>query len=88
MGMKENILDEILQERKRQIDACQHGGDTNQFDKGNSQNDWIAYLNAYIGRAADKVHRNEVEGQTFRRNIVKAAALCLAAVEAHDKGWC
>ena len=87
-GFQEGILDEILAERTRQIKACKHGGDTNKFDKGNSRNDWIAYVNAYIGRAAQKVSRNECEGQQFRENMLKAAALCMAAIEAHDQKWC
>jgi len=82
------IVDEILKERARQIDVCKHGGDTNDFDKGNSRNDWIAYVTAYLGRAGHQVARNEREQQEFRDNMIKAAALCLAALESHDKGHC
>ena len=85
--LTEDVLDEVLAERKRQ-QALAHGGDTEEFDRGNSQNDWIAYINAYVGRAAQKVFRNEREDQTFRENMLKAAALAVAAVEAHDKGYC
>ena len=81
------VIEDILKERDRQISLA-HGGDTEKFDKGNTKNDWIAYVNAYIGRAAEKVFRNEKEGQTFRENMVKAAALCVAAIEAHDKDYC
>ena len=81
------VIDDIIEERSRQI-SLSHDGDTNKFDKGNSRNDWIAYLNAYSGRAAQKVFRNESEGQDFRTNMVKVAALCVAAIEAHDKGYC
>ena len=49
--------------------------------------DWIAYVSAYIGRASRKVLRNDVENQQFRENMVKAAALCVAAIEAYDKGY-
>ena len=83
----ERVLLDIVAERKRQI-SLSHGGDTDEFDKGNSRNDWIAYLNAYSGRAAQKVFRNEKEGQDFRMNMVKVAALAVAAIEAHDKGYC
>lgn len=58
------------------------------FDKTNTQNDWVAYIASYSGRASAKVIRNQTEGQTFRANMVKTAALALAAVEAHDKGYC
>ena len=83
----ENVVDDIIAERNRQK-ALAHGGDTDEFDRGNSRNDWIAYLNAYSGRAAQKVFRNEKEGQEFRTNMLKVAALCIAAIEAHDKGYC
>lgn len=79
--LQEDIIDAILKERERQIELA-HGGDTDEFDAGNSHNDWIAYIVAYAGRAAEKVFRNEREGQTFRENIIKVAALCLAALEA------
>lgn len=83
-----SILDEILKERTRQIETCKHGGDTNDFDKGNSRNDWVAYISAYMGRAAAKCTRNEKDGQDFRANMLKVAALAMAAIEAHDQGWC
>jgi hypothetical protein len=79
-------LYEVYKERYHQIDLSL-GGDTNDFDKSNTKNDWIAYINAYIGRAAAKVERNEREGCEFRKNMVKAAALAVAAIEAYDKGW-
>ena len=81
------VLDSIRSERCRQVQLA-HGGDTDTFDRSNSRNDWIAYVNAYIGRAADKCFRNQKEDQCFRTNMVKAAALCVAAIEAHDKGYC
>ena len=83
----EQVLDDIRTERQRQKDLA-HGGDTEEFDKGNSRNDWIAYVNAYTGRAACKVFRNEREGCGFRDNMVKAAALAVAAIEAYDNQWC
>lgn len=82
-----SVLDEVAQERERQK-ALAHGGDTDQFDKGNSRNDWVTYIAAYAGRAGAKVARNEREGQSFRDNMLKVAALAVAAVEAHDKGYC
>jgi hypothetical protein len=85
--VRDDVFDGVRKERDRQIDLA-HGGDTEQFDKNNSANDWIAYINAYTGRAARKVYRNDREGQQFRENMIKAAALCIAAVEAHDKGYC
>jgi hypothetical protein len=86
LEISDAILDQILAERVRQHDLA-HGGDTNGFDMSNSRNDWIAYVTAYIGRAAAKVSRNEREKCDYRDNLVKAGALIVAAIEAHDKGW-
>ena len=84
----ENILDEIRKERERQRSPKVHSVDIDEFDKSNSQNDWVAYISAYSGRAADKVDRNRRENQTFRENMIKVATLAVAALEAHDKGYC
>ena len=58
------------------------------FDMTNTKNDWVAYVNAYTGRAADKVRRNKREDQNFRANMIKAGGLIIAALEAQEKGWC
>lgn len=78
-------IDDIVNERARQINAADINME--EFDKSNSRNDWIAYINAYTGRAADKVFRNAREGQQFRDNMVKAGALIIAAIEAYDKEY-
>lgn len=52
-----------------------------------SANDWIAFVNAYTGRAAEGVRRNEREQQEFRDNMVKAGGLILSAIQAYDKGF-
>lgn len=83
----EEILQQIRDERRRQADLA-HGGDTESFDKTNTRNDWVAYATAYLGRAADKAFRNEREKCDFRENLVKAAAVIVAALEAHDKKYC
>jgi hypothetical protein len=89
MNFTNSVLAEIRQERERQpLVAHAVGVDIEEFDRDNSQNDWIAYINAYTGRAAQKVPRNEREGHTFRENMVKAAALAVAAIEAYDKDYC
>ena len=80
-------LDDVRSERVRQ-DQLALGSDTHAFDEANTRNDWVAYTTAYAGRAADKCFRNQREKQSFRENMVKAAALCVAAIEAHDKGDC
>jgi hypothetical protein len=78
---------DVIVERERQLELA-HGGDTETFDKGNTQNDWVAYISAYSGRASQKVARNERQNEEFRANMVKTAALAIAAIQAHDKGYC
>jgi len=84
----DQAMEDVLNERIRQVAQCKHGGDTNIFDQKNTRNDWVAYISAYLGRAADKCARNERDVQNFRENMVKVAALAVAAIEAHDKKWC
>jgi hypothetical protein len=86
MDIRDDAFRDVRMERNRQV-LLALGGDTEAFDRSNSANDWIAYVNAYLGRAARKVYRNDHEQQKFRENMVKAAALCIAAIEAHDKGY-
>ena len=84
---KNNVLDEIYLERERQHDLT-IGGNTEKFDESNSQNDWVAYITAYAGRASQKVDRNDREGCLFRDNMIKVAALAVAAIENYDMGNC
>lgn len=75
-------VQDILDERRVQQEKF------SDFDKTNSKNDWVSYVTAYAGRAASKVARNEREHLDFRNMMVKVGALAIAAVEAHDKGYC
>lgn len=75
-------LDDVVKERNRQEDLF------DEFDKTNTRNDWIAYISAYAGRASDKVLKNNRENQDFRDNMKKVAALAIAAMDAHDNGYC
>lgn len=83
----EQILQEVRKERERQKELA-FGGNTDDFDKTNSQSDWVAYIVAYAGRAPDKVYRNKRQEENFRNNMVKVAALALAAIESFDAGYC
>lgn len=85
MSPTDNVLVEVAEERQRQLYLA-HGGDTNKFDENNSCNDWVAYISAYVGRAADKCPRNK--SHDFRDMMIKVAALAVAAIEAYDKQWC
>jgi hypothetical protein len=88
MDGREKVLQEIVAERERQESLSFSDKPADEFDKDNSQEDWVAIVVAYAGRAAGKVARNRQEGQSFRENMVKVAAVALAAVEAHDRGRC
>ena len=84
--MTKEVLEEVLNERLRQKDLA-HGGNTEEFDQQNTRNDWIAYITAYAGRGADKMTAPRGP-QEFRRNMVKVAALAVAAIEAVEKNYC
>lgn len=75
-------LEDVIQERQKQL---KNGMDD--FDKVNTKSDWISYVNAYTNRAASKVFIDKKDNQNFRKNMIKVAALALAAAEAYDKGW-
>ena len=81
-------VNDMLAERERQESLTFDNKPTDDFDRANTKNDWVAFICAYAGRASDKVARNQREGQGFRESMIKVAALALAAIEAHDKGWC
>lgn len=83
----EKIIEEILNELKKQKFLVERG-DADTFDVNNTKNDWIAYLTAYLGRASDKVYRNEREEHEFRTTLIKVGVLLLSAIEAHDNGLC
>lgn len=82
-SLMQQILKEIKRERERQRQLAL-GGNTDLFDKDNTQNDWVAYICAFAGRAAEKVERNEREGCDYRENMIKVGALVVAAVESYD----
>lgn len=75
-------FDDIWNERERQKTPA--GILVQAIEASNTTNDFVAYITAYAGRAADKVLRNEREGVNSRDMLVKAGALCVAAVEAID----
>jgi hypothetical protein len=70
----EYILEEI---RKRH--------NTVNFDINNTPNDWVSYICAYAGRAAEKVDCNIRENCDFRENMIKVAVLVVAAIETQDR---
>lgn len=73
----------VKEERDRQK-SLSLDGNTDDFDKGLSANDFIALSIGYLGRASQKSFRNEREGQDYKDNIVKAIALLYASLENQD----
>jgi hypothetical protein len=85
--LNEAIIADLIEELKHQ-QSKKFGGNTAEFDKTNTQNDWVAYITAYAGRSSARVARNERESCEFRANMVKVAALAILAINAYDKGYC
>ncbi len=79
------ILAEVNAERERQKTLVFDGVPCEELDKKNTKSDWSCYILDYLGRSTNG-YRNENED--FRRNMVKIAALAVAAIEAHDAGHC
>lgn len=75
------VLAEVGNERLRQQDGEAY---RLEHDDAHSVNDWIALVTRYIGRAADEadLYRNP-EG--YRRRLVQAAAIAVAAIESFDR---
>jgi len=75
----ENILEEISEERKYQDDRWGEA-----FDDKNTLNDWVAYIAMYSSDAA----RIDSTPYLQRKHLLKAATLCVAAIEAYDRNKC
>lgn len=69
------IFAEIDRERE-----YQDGKWGDEFDQLNTPNDWVAYITAYVGKAVTLPW----DGVSFRKAILKVAALCVAALERTD----
>ena len=74
------VLCEVFTERKRQQQLW-----GNEFDDKNTANDWAAYISNYINAGAYSGRQNQYTPKRFREHLLKAATLCIAAVEAIDR---
>lgn len=74
------IVTLVTEERNKQK-ALSLGGNTDDFDKKLSGNDFLALTNSYLGRAAKKSFRNEREDQNYQENVIKAITLLFASLE-------
>lgn len=70
----------IEKERQRQVKLW---GDD--FDDKNTANDWVAYIGNYVNLGAYSGREAKYTPARFRENLVKAATLCIAAIEAIDR---
>ena len=77
---REDILKEIDDERARQDT---HWG--NEFDDKNTPNDWVSYIVRYVAEGAYSGRSNQYTPERFRGHLIKAAALCVAAIETMDR---
>jgi hypothetical protein len=82
-----HVLDTIYEERKRQVSLHQNEGSAEEFEREHTRNEWIANVVYYMGRATMCSPRESAH-QDFMANMTKAATLCVAAIEAHYKGYC
>ena len=75
------VLLEVAKERGYQMQKF-----GNDFDDLNKPNDWIAYITAYASRVyGGPEYKDGAAPVDFRQSMVKAAALAIAAIEAHDR---
>lgn len=72
------VLIEVFHERRRQ--DLRWGGP--EHDDGHGPHDWIAYIMRHAGRAV----MWPWDRSTFRRQMIRVAALAVAAVEWCDRG--
>ena len=78
------ILSAIGDERDRQT---QLWGDA--FDDKNTANDWVAYICHYVSEGAYDGRAGKYTPEHFRDNLMKAATLCVAAIQAIERnGQC
>jgi hypothetical protein len=69
------VLEDI--DKERQYQEIKWGVE---FDNKNTANDWSAYISRYNGNASFAVSPTE-----WRKQMIKVAALAVAAVEAYDR---
>ena len=75
-----SLITEIAEERVRQVKLW-----GNDFDNKNTANDWAAYICNYVTSGAYAGREAKYTPEGFRTCLLKAATLCVAAVEAIDR---
>ena len=79
--LREQIFNQINEERIRQLEL-KIENDTDAFDLQNTHNDWVSYITTYAGKCGDAM--TNPPGH-YRENMLKVAALAVAALEADYK---
>ena len=74
---RESIFREIAAERQRQDDKWGGLG----HDDTHTSNDWVSFLTKHMGKAITFPW----DPQLFRHQMVRVAALAVAAIEWHDR---
>ena len=77
--IRQHIVDDIIIERIRQLNLP-----GSEFDIKHTPNDWIAISAKYLAESATR--RNQKVDIAYRENLIKAAAVIVAALEQLDKG--
>ena len=76
----ENIAKEIVAERKRQVEEL---GYDDIHDSMHEPTFFTALIHGYVGKASDASILGKSR-EDWDRNLIKAAALCIAAIEAAE----
>jgi len=80
----QNVIEALIAERARQQKLW-----GNEFDDKNTANDWATYISNYVAAGAYSGRQDKYTPERFREHLVKAATLCIAAIEAIDRnGGC
>ena len=89
----EHIIDQLHEERVYQLEKGRKGklqgpeeGWSYAFDDKNTPSDWASFINIYLGRAVTTAAASGFSvNKDFRTNMLKVAALAIAAIEAVDR---
>ena len=78
--IQESIFEAIAEERERQDKMWGAG-----FDDKNTPNDWVSYITHFVSSAAYDGNGGQYTLEKFKEGILKAAALCIACLEACER---
>ena len=82
MNTKGDEIYEAIKSERRKQDNERWGVE---FDDLHTINDWVTFINRYVAKAAPMRDDNDDHVLAFTENLVKAAAIIFAALEAEDR---